>query len=202
MKNATPQVLFIGHHAKRTMTEIPTETLSEFDVQNINYQRGSVLNDEPAKFVFNDISCDYNGEYEIENLSIAMGFTLDRLVKKETKTILIGDPFEVFFQASIFAWLNENPKNIKLQENELKFHNLTVILLYPATMEFENIRKEISRVIYILKKHRVNTFLIENHINQASTIDNILYGYNPEEIVQLGINVKGLKQILGHSTIA
>jgi hypothetical protein len=202
MENSTTQLLFIGNHAKRTLTEVPTETLSNFDVQNIIYQRGSLLKNEPAKFVFNDISCDYNGEYEVENLSIAMGFTIDRLLKKRMDTILIGDPFELFFQASIFAWLNENPKNVKLSENNSVVQNLTVILLYPSTVEFENIRKEISRIIYVLKKHKVNTFLIENHFNQASAIDNILYYYNSDEILQLENKVKGLKHILGHVTTA
>lgn len=201
MKNSTSQVLFIGNHAKKTLSEIPRETLLGFDIQKINYQRGSVLKNEPSQFVFNDISCDYNGEYEIENLSIAMGFTLERLVRKETNTILIGDPFELLFQSSIFAWLNENPKSIKKNDSNVHFQNLTVILLYPATLDFENIRKEISRILYVLKKHKVNTFLIENHFNQASLLDNILYYYDSEEILTLEHKVKGLKQILGHVSL-
>ena len=200
MNNSTTNVVFIGNHANRIRKDIPVETLNEYGLKSVEYQRGSLFDDESAKLILNNIACDYNGEYEIENLSIALNFSLDHLVLNNSSTILIGDTFELLFQASIYAWLKENPVNVKLNKASNKFTNLSVILLYPATMEFENLRREISHVVYILKKHKVNTFLIENHINQASAIDNILYYYTPETVLQLEHQVKGLKQILGHKT--
>jgi hypothetical protein len=200
MNNSTTNVVFIGNHANRIRKDIPVETLNEYGLKSVEYQRGSLFDDESAKLILNNIACDYNGEYEIENLSIALNFSLDHLVLNNSSTILIGDPFELLFQASIYAWLKENPVNVKLNKATNEFTNLSVILLYPATMEFENLRREISHVVYILKKHKVNTFLIENHINQASALDNILYYYTPETVLQLEHQVKGLKQILGHKT--
>jgi hypothetical protein len=200
MNNSTTNVVFIGNHANRIRKDIPVETLNEYCLKSVEYQRGSLFNDESAKLILNNIACDYNGEYEIENLSIALNFSLDHLVLNNSNTILIGDPFELLFQASIYAWLKENPVNVKLNKATNEFTNLSVVLLYPATMEFENLRREISHVVYILKKHKVNTFLIENHINQASALDNILYYYTPETVLQLEHQVKGLKQILGHKT--
>ena len=200
MNNSTSNVVFIGNHANRIRKDIPVETLNEYCLKSVEYQRGSLFDDESAKLILNNIACDYYGEYEIENLSIPLNFSLDHLVLNNSSTIHFGDPFELLFQASIYAWLKENPVNVKLNKATNKFTNLSVILLYPATMEFENLRREISHVVYILKKHKVNTFLIENHINQASAIDNILYYYTPETVLQLEHQVKGLKQILGHKT--
>jgi hypothetical protein len=200
MNNSTSNVIFIGNHANKIRKEVPVETLNEYNLKSVEYQRGSLFDDENSKLILNGIACDYNGEYELENLSIALNFSLDHLLQNNSNTLLIGDPFELLFQASIFAWLKENPTNVKLNEASNHFTNLSVVLLYPATMEFENLRKEISHVVYVLKKHKVNTFLIENHINQASAIDNVLYYYSPESILQLEHQVKGLKQILGHTT--
>lgn len=200
MNNSTSNVVFIGNHANKIRKDIPVETLNDYSLKSVEYTRASLFEGGISKLVLNNIACDYNGEYELENLSIALNFSLEHLVKNSSNTILIGDPFELLFQASIYAWLNENPKNVKLNSSDSDFSHLTVVLLYPATMGFENLRKEISHVVYVLKKHKVNTFLIENHINQASAIDNILYYFSPESILQLEHQVKGLKQILGHST--
>ena len=202
MNNSTSNVVFIGNHANKIKKDVPVETLNDYSLKSVEYKRGSLFDEENPKLVLNDIACDYNGEYEIENLSIALNFSLEHLAHNNSNTILIGDPFELLFQASIYAWLRENPKNVKLNPATTDFSNLTVVLLYPATMEFENLRKEISHIVYVLKKHKVNTFLIENHINQASALDSILYYFQPESVLQLEHQVKGLKQILGHSTPA
>lgn len=202
MNNSTSNVVFIGNHANKIKKDVPVETLNDYSLKSVEYKRGSLFDEENPKLVLNDIACDYNGEYEIENLSIALNFSLEHLSHNNSNTILIGDPFELLFQASIYAWLRENPTNVKLNPATTDFSNLTVVLLYPATMEFENLRKEISHVVYVLKKHKVNTFLIENHINQASALDSILYYFQPESVLQLEHQVKGLKQILGHSTPA
>ena len=202
MNNSTSNVVFIGNHANKIKKDVPVETLNDYSLKSVEYKRGSLFDEENPKLVLNDIACDYNGEYEIENLSIALNFSLEHLAHNNSNTILIGDPFELLFQASIYAWLRENPTNVKLNPATTDFSNLTVVLLYPATMEFENLRKEISHIVYVLKKHKVNTFLIENHINQASALDSILYYFEPESVLQLEHQVKGLKQILGHSTPA
>lgn len=202
MNNSTSNVVFIGNHANKIKKDVPVETLNDYSLKSVEYKRGSLFDEENPKLVLNDIACDYNGEYEIENLSIALNFSLEHLAQNNSNTILIGDPFELLFQASIYAWLRENPTNVKLNSATTDFSNLTVVLLYPATMEFENLRKEISHIVYVLKKHKVNTFLIENHINQASALDSILYYFEPESVLQLEHQVKGLKQILGHSTPA
>jgi hypothetical protein len=202
MNNSTSNVVFIGNHANKIKKDVPVETLNDYSLKSVEYKRGSLFDEENPKLVLNDIACDYNGEYEIENLSIALNFSLEHLAQNNSNTILIGDPFELLFQASIYAWLRENPTNVKLNPATTDFSNLTVVLLYPATMEFENLRKEISHIVYVLKKHKVNTFLIENHINQASALDSILYYFEPESVLQLEHQVKGLKQILGHSTPA
>jgi hypothetical protein len=202
MNNSTSNVVFIGNHANKIKKDVPVETLNDYSLKSVEYKRGSLFDEENPKLVLNDIACDYNGEYEIENLSIALNFSLEHLAQNNSNTILIGDPFELLFQASIYAWLRENPTNVKLNPATTDFSNLTVVLLYPATMEFENLRKEISHIVYVLKKHKVNTFLIENHINQASALDSILYYFQPESVLQLEHQVKGLKQILGHSTPA
>jgi len=203
MKNTTTQVLFIGNHSDKTVQEIPQETLELYTTNRLVYNRGEVIKQLPATIQFNETQCDFNGNYEIENLTIALDFFFQQSLNLNQETLLVGDPFELIFQASIYALLKENPTQIK--ESVVTRHSsqaLTVVLLYPATIEFENLRKEISQLIYTLKKHKINTLLIENHINQASALDNILYYLNEDGIKHIEHKIKGVKQILGHTALA
>ena len=203
MKNTTTQLLFIGNHSTKTIQEIPQETLELYTTNRLVYNRGEIIKHIPATIQFNEIQCDFNGNYELENLTIALDFFFQQTLNSNQQTLLVGDPFELIFQSSIYALLKENPTQIK---ESIAIANtnqtLTVVLLYPATIEFENLRKEISHLIYTLKKHKINTLLIENHINQASALDNILYYLNEDGIQHIEHKVKGVKQILGHTTLA
>ena len=203
MKNTTTQVLFIGNHSTKTIQDIPLETLELYTTNRLVYNRGEVIKNIPATIQLNDTQCDFNGNYEIDNLTIALDFFFQQTLQSNQETLLVGDPFELIFQASIYALLKENPNQIK-ESVAIPNSNqqLTVVLLYPATIEFENLRKEISQLIYTLKKHKINTLLIENHINQASALDNILYYLNEDGIKHLEHKIKGVKQILGHTALA
>jgi len=203
MKNTTTQLLFIGNHSDKTVQEIPQETLELYTTNRLVYNRGEVIRHIPATIQFNETQCDFNGNYETENLTIALDFFFQQTLNLNQDTLLVGDPFELIFQASIYALLKENPTQIKesvITPNTNQ--TLTVVLLYPATIEFENLRKEISQLIYTLKKHKINTLLIENHINQASALDNILYYLNEDGVQHIEHKIKGVKQILGHTALA
>ncbi|MFM7662458.1 MAG: hypothetical protein ACKO6A_07315 [Bacteroidota bacterium] len=202
MKNSTPSILFIGNHANKIRNDIPLETMNDYDLKTVEYQRGLAFKGESSKLILNGTPCIFNGEYELDNLTIALNLSRDHFLNDSVDTLIIGDPFELLFQASIFAILNENPNDVKVKKVMNSVNTISVILLYPAAMEFENLRKEISRVVYILKKHNVKTFLIENHFNQANAIDNILYYYESDNILSLEHQVSGLKQILGQTTTA
>jgi hypothetical protein len=203
MKNTTTQVLFIGNHSNKTVQEIPQGTLELYKTNRLVYNRGELIKHIPATIQFNETQCDFNGNYEIENLTIALDFFFQQTLNLNQETLLVGDPFELIFQASIYALLKENPTQIKESVvTPQSSQSFTVVLLYPATIEFENLRKEISQLIYTLKKHKINTLLIENHINQASALDNILYYLNEDGIKHIEHKIKGVKQILGHTALA
>jgi len=203
MIHTPTQVLFIGNHANKTVQEIPQETLELYATNQLGYARGEILKNIPASLIFNEKSYDYNGEYNIDNLTITLDFFFQQALEMDQHTLMIGDPFELLFQASIYALLKENPNKIKdsIPTNS-RTQPITIILLYPATIEFENLRKEISQLIYALKKHKINTILIENHINQASALDNILYYLKEDGVEHIEHKIKGVKQILGHTALA
>ena len=129
-----------------------------------------------------------------------MSFALSVVVnhnKKLKNTLVVGDPSELLYQAYVFAQTNQNPHFIR---EEAQFFseqiNDTYAFLYPVGMVAQDVRKEISQLVYVLKKFNKSTFLIRAHKSDVIAI-------LQKMLNQLGVmnefskfSVKGVEQLI------
>ena len=100
-----------------------------------------------------------------------------------------------------FAKNDQNPnlirQEIQIQPNKSKD---AYLFLYPSGMVAHNIRKEISSLVYLLKKYKMNTFLIRDK-NQSNIqiLQNMLK--RGEICFDLNIlEVNGIERIISDQT--
>jgi hypothetical protein len=142
---------------------------------------------------------DYNGSYDLNNLTLALSFIIGHDKNLTNTDIIIGDPSELLFQAFSFARLKENPMFFKQNlSRTLKIDNSLNLFIYPMGMVCHDIRKEISNLIYILKKHESKTFLIRKEEKDLDEIlNNIISDLKSNSIYELEDKYKGLEHLTG-----
>ena len=113
--------------------------------------------------------------------------------------IIIGDPSELLFQAFSFARLKENPLFFKQNlSRRLKIDKSLNLFIYPMGMVCQDIRKEISNLIYVLKKHESKTFLLRKEEKDLDHIlNNILHELETNSIYEIEEKLEGLEHLTG-----
>ncbi len=168
-KSTFDSILLLGNHSHLfykdliDQTKLPMNTL-------VFKKKDSFKKDDPHQFLYNNVSIDFNGAYVLDELSFALSILINH--NKELQNVLVlGDPSELFYQAFVFAKTNQNPHFIR---QEVQFiHELShdaYVFVYPVGMVAQNIRKEISQLVYVLKKCKQNTFLIRSENNDPLTV--------------------------------
>ena len=162
-------ILLLGNHANLYSADIIR--FSKLPVQSLTFKKKNhFLENEPHQLLLNDVSIDYNGNYSLNELSFALSVVVNHN-KKLKNTLVVGDPSELLYQAYVFAQTNQNPNFIR---EEAQFssqqENDTYAFLYPVGMVAQDIRKEISHLVYVLKKFNKSTFLIRADKSDVSAI--------------------------------
>jgi hypothetical protein len=172
-KSTQSSILLVGQHANSHLENIRKNVTKEFKLNYLNYQRKDPFDEEGVnKLLINDIEIDYNGSYDLNNLTLALSFIIEHDKNLTNTTIIIGDPSELLFQAFSFARLKENPLFFKQNLGRtLKIDKSLNLFIYPMGMVCQDVRKEISNLIYVLKKHDSKTFLIRK---EEKDLDDIL----------------------------
>jgi hypothetical protein len=201
MKKSTPKsILLVGHHAFDHLENIENNNNKQFKLNYLTYQRKDPFDDLSSnKLLINDIEIEYNGSYDLNNLTLALSFIIDHDKNLINSDIIIGDPSELLFQAFSFARLKENPlffkKNLSMK---LKIDKSLNLFIYPMGMVCQDIRKEISNLIYVLKKHESKTFLLRKEEKDLDQIlNNILHEIETNSIYQIEEKLEGLEHLTG-----
>tara|TARA_B100001057_G_C22848119_1_gene949865 strand:- start:211 stop:903 length:693 start_codon:yes stop_codon:yes gene_type:complete len=188
-------ILLLGNHANLYLAEI--KTFSELPVQSLIFKKKNpFLENAPHQLLLDEVSIDYNGNYTLNELSFALSVVVNHN-KKLKNTLVVGDPSELLYQAYVFAQTNQNPHFIR---EEAQFFseqiNDTYAFLYPVGMVAQDVRKEISQLVYVLKKFNKSTFLIRAHKSDVIAI-------LQKMLNQLGVmnefskfSVKGVEQLI------
>lgn len=160
-KSTFDSVLLLGNHGHlfyknlKDKIELPVNTL-------IFKKKNAFSGDEPHQFLFNNVSIDFNGGYVLDEMSFALNIIISHN-KNLQNVLVIGDPSELFYQAFVFAKTNQNPNFIREEVPfTSKLSSDAYVFLYPVGMVAQNIRKEISKLVYVLKKFKQNAFLIRS----------------------------------------
>jgi len=190
-------ILLLGNHGNLFKGQLDNNT--ELSVRTLVFKkRQAFVENDPHQLILNGVSIDYNGKYVLDELAFALSVILNH--NKSLQNILIvGDPSELLYQAFVYAKTNQNPNMIK---EEVQFLNPTVsdafIFIYPLGMVAKDIRKEISQVIYVLKKFKKNTFLIRTkESDEASVLQKMLNALSYVDEVST-FNVKGVEQLISN----
>lgn len=196
MQKATyDSILLLGNHANLFKKEL--NTFIKLPVRTLSFKKKqSFIENDPHQLHLDQVSIDYNGNYNLEELSFALSVIINHN-KSLQNIIVIGDPSELLYQAFVFAKTNQNPNMIKA---EVQFPNISnsdaFIFLYPVGMVAKNIRKEISQLIYVLKKFKKNTFLIRaNSSIEAKILQKMLNVFTDVNEVS-EFRVKGVEQLI------
>jgi len=188
-------ILLLGNHANLYSADIIR--FSMLPVQSLTFKKKNpFLENEPHQLLLNDVSIDYNGNYSLNELSFALSVVVNHN-KKLKNTLVVGDPSELLYQAYVFAQTNQNPNFIREEAQfSSKQENDTYAFLYPVGMVAQDIRKEISHLVYVLKKFNKSTFLIHAHKSDVIAI-------LQKMLNQLGVmnefskfSVKGVEQLI------
>jgi hypothetical protein len=201
MKKSTQKsILLVGHHANAHRENIQNNLNKQFKLNYLSY-RGKDPFDEHAanKLIINDIEVDYNGSYDLNNLTLALSFIIDYDKNLTNSDLIIGDPSELLFQAFSFARLKENPLFFKQNlSRTLKIDKSLNLFIYPMGMVCQDIRKEISNLIYVLKKHESKTFLLRKEEKDLDAIlDKILIELENKSIYEIEDRLEGLEHLTG-----
>ena len=188
-------ILLLGNHANLYLADM--KRFSELPVQSLSFKKKNpFLDNEPHQLLLNDVSIDYNGGYNLNELSFALSVVVNHN-KKLKNSLVIGDPSELLYQAYVFAQTNQNPNFIREEAQfSSKQENDVYTFLYPVGMVAQDIRKEISQLVYVLKKFNKSAFLIRADKSDVSAILQKMLNHLSSMKELSKFSVKGLEQLL------
>ena len=188
-------ILLLGNHANLYLADV--KRFSELPVQSLSFKKKDpFLENEPHQLLLNDVSIDYNGGYNLNELSFALSVVVNHN-KKLKNSLVIGDPSELLYQAYVFAQTNQNPNFIREEAQfSSKQENDVYTFLYPVGMVAQDIRKEISQLVYVLKKFNKNAFLIRADKSDVSAILQKMLNHLSSMKELSKFSVKGVEQLL------
>ena len=198
-KSTFKSILLLGTHANLYHKEL--QNTSDLTINSLKFKKKNPFEvDEPHQFVYNETPIDFNGKYKLDELSFALSIIIEHNSGFED-CLIIGDPTELLYQAFCFAKNNQNPHMIR---QEVQFQPAkskdSFLFLYPSGMVAHNIRKEISSLIYLLKKYNRNAFLIrEGNESTSQILQNML----KEGVISFDLDileVNGIEKLISNQT--
>ena len=194
-KSTFDSILLLGNHANLYLADV--KRFSELPVQSLSFKKKDpFLENEPHQLLLNDVSIDYNGGYNLNELSFALSVVVNHN-KKLKNSLVIGDPSELLYQAYVFAQTNQNPNFIREEAQfSSKQENDVFTFLYPVGMVAQDIRKEISQLVYVLKKFNKSAFLIRADKSDVSAILQKMLNHLSSMKELSKFSVKGVEQLL------
>lgn len=201
MKKSTKKsILFVGNHAL-LHSEVFIEAFSkQFEINSLTFKAANPLNEsESNKILINELDVDFNGIYDLNNLTLALSFILEHNTSISSSDLIIGDPSEILFQAFSFARLKENPLFFKQNTNKRPLKDTSLnLFIYPMGMLCFDIRKEISNLVYVLKKHQSEVLLLRKDEKDLDQILNaILTDWDKLSIYDIEDRIEGLEHLIG-----
>ncbi len=193
-------ILFVGNHAQSHLKYVQKHFNGKYRINCLNYQSGDPFEDKDSnKIIFDDVEIDFNGSYDLNNLTLGLEFIIEHQPLLKNSDVIIGDPSEIIFQAFSFSRLNENPFFIKSDSLETKIKDRTLnLFIYPMGMICSDIRKEMSNLLYVLKKHESQTFLLRKDEKELDLIlDEVFSDFNETSIYELEDKIEGLEHLIG-----
>ena len=189
MPNFTKTIYLIGKHAN-LHKESFVKTSENFDLISISYEMSSPFESATNRIIVNDKYFDFDHDYELSALKNMFKKIISYDLSPCDSVLCIGDPSELLYQAFLLA------------KNEINFHNdlnndSVNLFIYPVGMVALDIRKELSSLMYFLKKSNNPTFLIRKEEKDLRKLFSIVANtISVLSFMELADEVKGLEQLI------
>ena len=153
-KSTINKLLLIGNHAlliNKSIKKIDDLALIK---QTLMYKTGYPFLEKFDNFVqIDNVKHSYKYTYNFDDLTHFLKLKFKEIAVLDSPALIIGNPSELLFQSALTALLENENKAVK---------SSIIILLYPIGMVGHDTRKELSGLIYLLKKNAIQTLLIRN----------------------------------------
>ena len=144
---------------------------------------------------FNEQKFETACEYEFDCLKNEFVSLIQSKQFSSSFKLIIGDPSELIYQAFCCALLETQ------LYMERDFHEIH-LWLYPMGMTSLDIRKELSQVIYKLKKQETPVLLLRKPLNESTEIlKSIFNKINSSTIHELEEKMDGLEFLIGKRSV-
>lgn len=196
MQNYTQTILLIGNHAS-LHADAFIENSNQHKIIKLRFESSDPFDEATSNKIWLDNqSINTQRDYDIESLVLAINE--NKLPSKLSNvTLIVGDPSELLYQAFLLAMLKEDPNDFRgIIENESP-SDVVNLFLYPVGMMAQDIRKELSNLMYCLKKHEMGTYLIRKEEKDLDSLFKLLLNsLTFMSIVELEDQIKGIEHLV------
>jgi len=196
MQNYTHNILLLGNHAA-LHADVFLENSNQHKIIQLKFEPCDLFDDFSANKLWIDkVSFETTHNYTIEGLIVALK-AIDAKKILTDVTLIVGDPSELLYQAYLFYMLNENPNDFVGSTFEYYNSETLNLFLYPVGMPAQDIRKELSNLMYCLKKHEMPTYLIRKEEKDLDALFKLLlHSLTFMSIIELEDQIKGIEHLV------
>jgi hypothetical protein len=196
MQNYTQTILLIGNHASLHANAF-VENSNQHKIIQLKFESSNPFYENSLNKIWIDNQkVETKHEYNLQGLVTAIHENNISSRLSEV-TLIVGDPSELIYQAFLLAMLKEDPNDFRrINENE-STSDVVNLFLYPVGMMAQDIRKELSTLMYCLKKHEMATYLIRKEEKDLDSLFKLLLNsLTFMSIVELEDQIKGIEHLV------
>jgi hypothetical protein len=185
-------ILFLGNRALTVCESFQEES---FKANCLTFSSAIPFSGINNTIQFNEQKFETACEYEFDCLKNEFVSLIQSKQFSSSFKLIIGDPSELIYQAFCCALLETQ------LYMERDFHEIH-LWLYPMGMTSLDIRKELSQVIYKLKKQETPVLLLRKPLNESTEIlKSIFNKINSSTIHELEEKMVGLEFLIGKRSV-
>ncbi len=185
-------ILFLGNRALTVCESFKEES---FKANCLTFTSAIPFSGLKNTIHFNEQKFETACEYEFDCLKNEFVSLIQSKQFSSSFKLIIGDPSELIYQAFCCALLETQ------LYMERDFHEIH-LWLYPMGMTSLDIRKELSQVIYKLKKQETPVLLLRKPLNESTEIlKSIFNKINSSSIHEIEEKMDGLEFLIGKRSV-
>ncbi|MBU3660527.1 MAG: hypothetical protein FGM14_11680 [Flavobacteriales bacterium] len=186
--NSYQPILFLGNRAFEVFKTFHSVTSKS---NHLTFSSAIPFSGLKNTILFNDLKFETNCDYEFECLKNKFVSLIQSKQISTSFKLIVGDPSELIYQAFCCALLETQ------LYTESEFHEIH-LWLYPMGMTSQDIRKELSQLIYKLKKQETPILLLRKPIQESTEILNAIFTkINSSTFYELEEKMNGLEFLIG-----
>jgi len=194
-QNSEKVVLFVGHRAGQLMSTLKELGMCTSNTKTLYYQGLDPLSNRDGSVFLNNEEVLCNVEYDKEILKEQLKAFFE-LGFKEKQFLLIGDPTEWMYQAFTEAVHSNANLFPSFAQPEDFYH----AWFYPMGMIASDIRKEISALVYNVKKNGSTVFVTrKTDAALVGFIPKVIDAFEANRLIEFALQTIDLEQIVGKS---